>query len=69
MIEGRLIRIVWYYLYQHNAFIFDGSFHKNSTVKRTCSTSINFGMSDLQENFLESVRLRIKHVEKTRVGL
>jgi hypothetical protein len=33
MVKGRLIRIVWYYLYQNDAILFGSAFHKNSTIK------------------------------------
>lgn len=34
MVEGRIIRIVWCYLYQQEMhLLFDSPFHKNSTVK------------------------------------
>jgi hypothetical protein len=34
MVEGRLIRIVWYYLYQKMHLLFGSLFHKNSIIKR-----------------------------------
>jgi len=68
MVEGILIRIVWYYLYQQDASSLGSPFHKNSTVKRAC-LGVVFGWVTCREVFPVSVRVRTKHAEKTRVGL
>lgn len=61
MVEGRIIRIVWCYLYQQEMhLLFDSPFHKNSTVKCACSFVRSVGNPDSNMG-CHTVWIQLKH--------
>ncbi|AES89939.1 hypothetical protein MTR_4g081990 [Medicago truncatula] len=92
MVEGRLIRIVRYYLYQQDSGCY--KWYQRRPLSVRCGSEMNHAeagghvtseadeagewspvgssslwMGDILGSFPESVRVRTKHVEKTRAGL
>jgi len=61
MIEGKLIRIFWYNLYQQDASSFFLVVHFLRTSQLNCLTLNNFGIGNLLGSFSKSMRVRTKH--------